>query len=217
MTWIKICGTTNLDDALMSVEAGANALGFIFYEASPRYVVAETVRKIVAGLPDHIEKVGVFVRPTPHQVKKAAETTGIAAAQLYIDQQSAKFDEFVAAAPHLRWIPSITMATRMTFDLPSDNPARVHAFLLDSGSAQTPGGTGQSFDWTASANEVGEIKRLGKIIVAGGLHAANVGEAIRILEPWGVDVVSGVEASPGKKDPFKVRAFIKAVKEAKQK
>jgi len=216
MTWIKICGTTNIDDALMSVEAGADALGFIFYEASPRYVVAEAVRNITAGLPDHIEKVGVFVRPTADQVQKAAETTGITAAQLYLDSQGSNLDEFVNAAPHLRWIPSVTMTIRSTLDFESYNPAHVHAFLLDSGSAKTPGGTGQSFNWSASVSEVAEIKRRGKTIIAGGLSPENVGEAIRILEPWGVDVVSGVEASPGKKDPLKVRDFIKAVKETKR-
>ncbi len=215
MTWIKICGTTSVGDALISIETGADALGFIFYELSARSVVAETVRNIIASLPDHIEKVGVFVRPTPDQVRVTADASGITTAQIYMDSQSPKLAEFVAVAPHLQWIPSLTMNARKTFDFTNHNPSQVRAFLLDSGSAKTPGGTGKTFDWTASAREVGKIKRLGKVIVAGGLHSGNVGGAIRILEPWGVDVVSGVEASPGKKDPAKVREFVAAVRAVK--
>ncbi len=222
MTWIKICGTTNLEDALTAVDAGADALGFVFYEKSPRNVDPETVREIVAKLPDTIEKVGVFVNRTADEVRATAMKAGMTAVQVYLDVDPAQgnadcahcFEQIAAAQPELKLMPVLAMhESRPESPAMLWDPDAIHAFLLDSSRGGQPGGTGQPFDWEANVAAVKVIKTLGKVVIAGGLNPSNVTEAIRILNPWGVDVVSGVEASPGKKDPEKVRAFITAVRE----
>jgi phosphoribosylanthranilate isomerase len=208
MTWIKICGTTSLEDALMSVEMGADALGFVFWEKSPRNVDAATVREIVNKLPPRVEKVGVFVREPFEKVRQIVDETGLTAAQLHFpdlanaDWQRADFKKYVVV---------------QVYETQSDGEysSWADAIILDSGNSQKPGGTGKAFDWQQNSATVETIRNSHKVVVAGGLNSENVSEAIRILKPWGVDVVSGVEASPGKKDPQKVRVFIQAVKEAK--
>ena len=208
MTWIKICGTTSLEDALMSVEAGADALGFVFWEKSPRNVDPQAVRKIVEKLPAQVEKVGVFVREPFERVQQIAGETGLTAAQLHFpdlanaDWQRVDFKKYV-----------VVQLNETQTD--GECSSWADAIILDSGNSQKPGGTGKAFDWQQNSATVETIRNSHKVVVAGGLNSENVSEAIRILKPWGVDVVSGVEASPGKKDPQKVRAFIQAVKEAK--
>lgn len=226
MTWVKICGITNLEDALLAVDAGADALGFVFYEKSPRNVKPEEVRRIAAKLPKAIERVGVFVRESAEEVRTVATRSGVTAVQTCIDaalpQNGADcaccFEQLTKKEPILRLIPVLSMRTQrpegpaMMWD-----PDAVHAFLLDSSFGGQPGGTGQPFDWAASQAATKVIKSLANVILAGGLTPANVSEAMRILQPWGVDVASGVEASPGRKDPQKVRAFVAAVREADRK
>ena len=215
MTWIKICGITNLEDALVAVEAGADALGFVFYAKSPRNVEPRRVREIVSQLPDGVEKVGVVVNGTEEHISAIADDAGLTAVQMHGDDE----DPHVAALVVKRSKLKILVACSMQRPVPErwammwgqDN---VHAFLADSGTSIKPGGTGESFDWASSIESLNTIKRLGNLVVAGGLTPENVGEAMGILHPWGVDVSSGVEAKPGKKDPDKVRAFIKAVREA---
>lgn len=217
MTWIKICGTTNLEDALMAVEAGANALGFVFYEKSPRNVTAEVVREIVKELPEKIEKVGVFVNESFEFMENIAARSGLTAVQLHPDLSG---DHQTLGSPrnvHLKKYLVVPANSDGKFHIaisPKDQESEkwVNAIFLDSGTSQQPGGTGIAFDWLKSTPIAETIHRSGfDLVVAGGLNPGNVGEAIRILNPWGVDVVSGVEATPGKKDPEKVRAFIKAV------
>lgn len=210
MTWIKICGTTNLEDALMSVEAGADALGFVFWEKSPRNVDVMMAREIVSQLPSHVETVGVFVREPFARVCQIVEDARLTAAQLHFtnlaeeDWRKANFKKYVVV---------------QVSEIGSDGvpPKWADAIFLDSGNTQQPGGTGKAFDWQENVPMAEMIRCNGyKIVVAGGLTRENVGEPIRILNPWGVDVVTGVEASPGKKDPEKVRAFIQTVRAAKK-
>ncbi len=255
MTWIKICGITNLDDALAAVDAGADALGFVFHPRSPRHVTADAASAITAKLPPQIQKVGVFVHQTVDQIRDTAKQAGLTAVQLH-GQQSTEFS-------HALFKKLLNGGKRPTifrcypakmFDAPADQtvgwdpvaaglvdpdeaykgkrvhkihvakngdlflethgfrPGVVAGVLLDSSTAQKPGGTGRTFDWERVQPWAGIINSISKLIVAGGLHPGNVQEAIHLLHPWGVDVSTGVEQEPGKKDPRKVRAFIKAVR-----
>jgi len=244
MTWIKICGTTNLEDALVAVDAGADAVGFVFYEKSPRCVSVETAREIVAKLPDHVEKIGVFVRgggPDPLDVLLEAGLTGT---QTYFSPEvgaengsgSVGMDidclprnaRFLMALPMKLFADDDAQIPKLasdfaqwgrnlpgTFSLPE---GLLDTWVLDSGDLRQPGGTGKTFDWS-KATPLAEGMRQGKLklVVAGGLTPENVAEAMEILKPWGVDVASGVEIRPGKKDPEKVRAFVRAVREIDRK
>ncbi len=214
MTWTKICGITNLEDALTAVDAGADALGFVFYESSPRRIDPEAARKIVKELPEMIEKVGVFVNQTEESICVLADAAGLTAVQLHGDNQDPHVADLIAERrPHLKVVVGISMhhpkpeGWAMMW-----HPDVVHAFLVDSGNSSNYGGTGKTFDWQASQRSIEEIARLGRVVVAGGLTPGNVTAAIRMLRPWGVDVASGVETRPGKKDREKVRAFVAAVR-----
>jgi phosphoribosylanthranilate isomerase len=211
MTWVKICGITNLEDALTAVDAGADALGFVFYEKSPRKVDVERAREIVAKLPESVEKVGVFVDEMEDSVCAVAEEVRLTGVQLHGDDQDPHVADLVIdRRPRTRILIGVSMMRyRPDGWATMFSPDRGFAFLLDTG-----GGTGRTFDWVKEQSTTQAIKHLGRIVVAGGLTPTNVPEAIRILQPWGVDVASGVESHPGKKDPDKVRAFIAAVREA---
>jgi phosphoribosylanthranilate isomerase len=218
MTWIKICGMTNLEDALFACEAGADAVGFVFYEKSPRYVRAETVREIVEKVPEKVEKVGVFVGVSP-SVADISRQAGVTIAQIYCHAQPPLTDEYILKLP-CRVIAAISLGAVGEDELCGfhvSDKVRNHivATLIDSGNSERPGGTGQHFDW----HMMPDLARLAgmNLVMAGGLGPDNVREAIRVLKPWGVDVASGVESRPGKKDPEKVRAFINAVREMDRK
>jgi phosphoribosylanthranilate isomerase len=217
MTWVKICGMTNLEDALVAVEAGADAVGFVFYEKSPRNVTVETAREICEKLPEGVEKVGVFVGGIRENIIGTLRHCGLTIAQIYPREPLALTHEFFKDFP-FRLIPAISAATGEDeisgCYVSSEIGDRVVGVLIDSGGSNRPGGTGKSFDWRGLAGSGLSIWRL---VVAGGLTPQNVTEAIEILHPWGVDVVSGVEVSLGKKDPEKVRAFVRAVREADRK
>jgi phosphoribosylanthranilate isomerase len=239
MTWVKICGITNLEDAQVAIDAGADALGFVFYEKSPRKADPAIVRSITEKLPAHIEKVGVFVKGHPlspseiHSTGLTAIQMGFMPAEAPADQRvqamgfagmsgpgkmfvalpvayfldgTKTVEEFAEGFRHLRRLgPEIPPLPEGVFD----------TFFLDSATARQPGGTGKTFDWQKAVPIAQSMKDGGlKLVVAGGLTPGNVTEAMDILKPWGVDVSSGVEASPGKKDPAKVRAFVKAVRQA---
>jgi phosphoribosylanthranilate isomerase len=219
MTWVKICGMTNLEDALVAVDAGADAVGFVFYEKSPRCVSVETVREIVAKLPEKVERVGVFVNEQEDSICSVIDEAGITAVQMHGDNEDPHVaDLVVGRRPEIKVLAAISMhhpnprGWAMMW-----HPDSVRAFLLDSGTVSKHGGTGEAFDWSAATPVLADIRRLGRIVAAGGLTPANVGKAIEILKPWGVDVASGVEARPGKKDPGKVRAFVRAVREMDKK
>jgi len=218
MTWVKICGITNLEDALLAVEAGADALGFVFYDKSPRYVDRKTARRIVAELPSRIESVGVFVNQLEDSICTVADEVELSAVQLHGDKEDPHVaDLVVKRRPNLKVLVGISMQhpTPESWAM-MWRPDVVSAFLVDSGTSSKPGGTGQTFDWRARRKSIEVIANLGHVVIAGGLTMTNVAEAIRILRPWGVDVASGVEARPGKKDPEKVRAFVAAVREAEK-
>jgi phosphoribosylanthranilate isomerase len=227
MTWVKICGTTNLEDALTAVEAGADAVGFVFYEQSPRNISVEAAREIVEKLPESIEKVGVFAGESVAQAEEIGSRVGLDALQVYplsyaksggvgghLDAMSSTRQRKLYLALPIGWLVSDVHAVTVDVKSPEDMSV---AILLDSGTGLRPGGTGVAFDWNDAVPAVASLSRHQKIVIAGGLTPQNVVQAIRILWPWGVDVVSGVEGRPGKKDPEKVRAFVKAVREADQK
>jgi len=225
MTWVKICGITNLEDALIAVDAGADAVGFVFYEKSPRFVAAETVREIVEQLPETVEKIGVFVGKSAAAVSETVGYAGLNIAQIYFDPEICKLnDEFltnvrghsIAAIRASYFLSGNTDEPDVLagFHVSDKFRDRVMALLFDSGSADAPGGAGKPFDWHAVAAVRELLNRAGlKFVVAGGLRPENVHSALDTLHPWGVDVASGVEAHPGKKDPEKVRAFVRAVRE----
>jgi phosphoribosylanthranilate isomerase len=218
MTWIKICGVTNLEDALTAVDAGADALGFVFYEKSPRKVDPETARRIVGELPATVDKVGVFVNQFEEPICAVADEVGLNAIQLHGDHEDPHVADLV-----VKRRPNIKVVVGISMHHPNPEgwammwrPDVVHAFLVDAGDSSQYGGTGKVFDWQTNRPRVEVIARLGRVVVAGGLNPSNVTEAISILKPWGVDVASGLEASPGKKDPEEVRAFIAAVRGAQK-
>jgi len=222
MTWVKICGMTNLEDALVAVDAGADAVGFVFYEKSPRCVSVETAREIVAKLPENVEKVGVFVSHSAEQVISISNQARLSAIQIYPSGGGAgQVGDFLR--DHRRRIFVALPGERFTDEegfglfFSTEFLGRVSGIFLDSGTAQQPGGTGRAFDWTSAAAPVRAMSRNLPVVIAGGLTDGNVGDAIQMLKPWGVDVASGVEARPGKKDPEKVRAFVRAVREMDRK
>jgi phosphoribosylanthranilate isomerase len=215
MTWVKICGMTNLEDALVAVEAGADAVGFVFYEKSPRCVTVETAREICGKLPGSVEKVGVFVNASPERVFEVTKDAGLTAAQLHGDEYKNP-ECFSAAGKLLFCFPMGEILHEMTepiggFVIPK--LPKSASVLLDSGTQELRGGTGRAFGWAEARWLVVSLQRLHSVVIAGGLTASNVEHAIGFLRPWGVDVASGVEASPGKKDPEKVRAFVKVVRD----
>lgn len=219
MTWIKICGTTNLEDAQLAVAAGADALGFVFYEKSPRKIDPDAAREIVAKLASRVEKVGVFVDGSADHIREIAQRSRLTAVQLYGAKVIAEFVSRVAnvgKSPKL--IPACAadkLAEGGVFYSEEAKQA-ILALLLDAEAGVHPGGTGKTFDWNKAYRMVQALSLTVPVIVAGGLTPANVALAVRRFTPWGVDVASGVESKPGKKDPEKVRAFVEAVRGAEK-
>lgn len=204
---VKVCGITNLDDALAAAEAGADALGFNFYSKSPRHVSLAKAAGILKKLPPFVGRVGVFVDPTSAEVERALASMRLDWLQFHGGED---FD-FVSRFPADMVIKAFRIRDRK--DLKGCRPfAGSAAFLLDAHSEGAFGGTGKAFPWEIA---VQAKKLFGRpLILAGGLTPDNVGEAVKKVRPWAVDTASGVESSPGKKDPDKVRRFIKAAKEA---
>lgn len=219
MTWIKFCATTNLADALLEVEAGADALGFVF-APSARRIEPEEAKQIIASLGVGVDKIGVFVNQTPSHVAEVADLSGLTGVQLQGDEPPELLGEFRNVLGGRKIIKTLQAAQLLTADsqalLPYLRSAQfIDAILVDSGSRKERGGTGVPFDWHAAIPIFQRMKSVTRVIVAGGLNPENVAEAIRILEPWGVDVVSGVERHKGIKDREKLRRFAQAVREAK--
>ncbi|MGB0066324.1 MAG: phosphoribosylanthranilate isomerase [Terracidiphilus sp.] len=235
--WIKICANTSLADAQLAAEAGADAVGFVF-APSPRRVTVEQVAKIVPHLPAAIEKIGVFVDAVFEEIAATVETAGLTGVQLHFDAPAA-----LVAQLRERFGPALRILGVVRFDAPPQPPTLrsgdefdreaamqiaeegmafaapfhdqdVDAILVDSYSLTTRGGTGQAYDWGLAAVTLFQVTGKNKV-AAGGLTPDNVAEAIATLHPWGVDVVSGVEAAPGRKDAAKVRAFIAAARNAR--
>lgn len=202
---IKICGITNQIDALHAVDSGADALGFVFYKKSPRSVNSSIVKSIVANLPPFVLPVGVFVNEDAATVRNFMDDCGLALAQIHGDE-TADYCESLDR-PVIR---GIRLRDRNTFMSMAEykGRARVRGFVLDAFSDTAYGGTGKTADWSLAK----EAAQSFSFLLAGGLTPDNVQEGIQQVQPYGVDVSSGVEAAPGKKDPAKVQAFIQAVK-----
>jgi phosphoribosylanthranilate isomerase len=222
MTWVKICGTTNLEDALLAVEAGADALGFVFYQKSPRRVEVETAREIVRKLPYGTDKVGVFVDQFPERICEIVAYAGLTAAQLHGQTptvsalaSAGKIKKAAAIEKLIFVVPAETLSEGR-YEVSAEAKKDSFAFLLDSGTNATPGGTGKPFDWEKTRTAIQTLSFQVPVIVAGGLNPDNVAEAMRLFQPFGVDVASGVESAPGKKDPQKVREFVTAVRKAER-
>jgi len=190
-----------MEDAMLACELGADALGFIFYRKSKRYIDPEAARSIVSNLPPFVTIVGVFVNHPLDEIIAIKDKTGIDTVQLHGDETP----EFCSLIPL-----KVIKAIRVEDDLDEDRVAQypVQAILFDTYSDVEYGGTGKSFNW----NILKDISYKGNIILSGGLSAGNVAEALRVVTPYAVDVNSGVESSPGKKDHMKLRKFIEAVK-----
>jgi phosphoribosylanthranilate isomerase len=209
--WIKFCATTCIEDALASIEAGADALGFVF-APSKRQVSPEQAGKITAQLSEKVERIGVFSDQPVEHVAGVVEQAGLSGVQLHGDEAGDFVREFIQRLPRGRRIRVIKTVlvddhfeTRLAGLCHDDQD--FDSILLDSG-----GGSGKTFDWQRAQQALNQNGR--RLIVAGGLNAGNVGDAIRKFSPWGVDVVTGVERVPGRKDPEKLRAFVAAVRRA---
>jgi phosphoribosylanthranilate isomerase len=216
MTWVKICGTTSLHDAQLSVAAGTNALGFIF-APSPRQVEVALAAEVVAALPDGLEKIGVFVNESPERVAEIVAQVGLTGAQLHGDEPAEQLQDFRKALGNRKIIKALQArellsASQETATKYLRSPGGIDAVLLDSGSSNQRGGTGVPFAWKEAAAVTAKIQGAVPLIIAGGLNAHNVGDALRLFHPWGVDVVSGVEREPGRKDETKLRDFVAAVR-----
>jgi phosphoribosylanthranilate isomerase len=204
---VKICGITRLDDARLAVELGASALGFNFYRPSPRYIDPEAASAIIAQLPPFVTPVGVFAdEPDLTRLLASARSAGVSAIQLH----GPRFPDYGASVGHYPVIRAV--AVSQGFQLEELAKLNARAFLLDSFDSKLIGGTGRTIDWTLAR----EATRYGTIILAGGLTPANVGRAIDQVQPFAVDVATGVESTPGHKDPQKLRAFFRAVMSANQ-
>jgi phosphoribosylanthranilate isomerase len=201
MVRVKICGITSLEDALQAVQAGADALGFVFYERSPRNLDPLRAANIISGLPPFVQAVGLFVNDDAGFVNDTADRCRLDLVQLHGDEPPEyceKIRRRVIKAFRVRDASSIAPV----------RDYRVAGILLDAYSPQAFGGTGLSFNWELA----GIAREYGPVILAGGLDPDNVREAVERVAPYAVDVSSGVESSPGKKDPEKVREFIKRAK-----
>jgi phosphoribosylanthranilate isomerase len=199
MTRIKVCGNTRKDDVDLAVELGVDLIGFIF-GPSKRHIEIDQARQLVGDIPGTVERVGVFVHESAGVIEKAVDACGLTAVQIYRPITSEDRQLGVTLLPALR-VRNGEDLDDLAFET-SDHP------LLDTWASETAGGgTGQTWDWTKAAH----LARRYPILVSGGLNPSNVGDAVHRLKPWGVDVCSGVEAEPGRKDHAKLRAFVEAV------
>jgi phosphoribosylanthranilate isomerase len=199
---IKICGITRLADALVAVREGATAIGMVFWPSSPRRVDTAIAAEIVAALPADVLTVGVFVNATIDEIREVVNTTGIRVVQLHGDEPPAYVDAI--DRPIFR-STTLDNVAEVAHEWPQDT-----TLLLDRADPIRRGGTGEVVDWSRAAN----VARERRIVLAGGLTADNIEEAITTVRPYGVDVSSGVEASPGVKDFGKVSQFLKNARAA---
>ncbi len=201
---VKICGVTSVSDSLTAAAEGADMIGLMFYERSPRHIPFSTATEIARKLPPHVVRVGVFVNPSTETVQRAIAECGVNLLQFHGDEPPEFCTQFgVMSLKAFRVRDAESLAALPGY--------QTDAWLLDAFSPAALGGTGEKFNWELAL----EAKKLGRpIFLAGGLTPENVTEAVRRVQPFAVDVSSGVESAPGKKDPAKVRAFIAAAKSA---
>lgn len=200
---VKICGITNVDDAMAAVDFGADALGFVFYHGSPRYISPDDAAEIAGKLPPFIASVGVFVNEKTEEIEKIIASTGIDIIQLHGDEtpDMCRFSR--------RIIKAIRVKSLESLDTLVYYKDRVSAFVLDTFAPDIFGGTGLIFNW-----DIAEYaKQFGRVILAGGLNPDNISEAVRRVRPYGVDVSSGIELKKGEKDHNKLKLFIERAKE----
>lgn len=207
MTFIKICGITNIDDAVAAVAAGADALGFNFYKPSPRYIAPQAAREIVEQLPSSILTVGVFVNESsPQSVKSIATEAGITAFQLHGDESPGYCRELAD-----RYVIK-TLTVSSDFDIQMLHGYEVNAIMLDTRHSSLRGGTGRVFDWSI-AQAVNEV--VPKLFLAGGLSPENIAEAVELVRPFAVDACSALEDRPGIKNHERMRAFVELARSVK--
>jgi phosphoribosylanthranilate isomerase len=203
MTLVKICGITTLADAMVAVEAGADALGFNFYRPSPRYIRPEKAREIIDRLPESILKVGVFVNEDVESVARIATEANLSAVQLHGDETPEYCHELAG-----QYVIKVFRAG----DGVDVETYGVDAIMLDTKDDLLRGGTGRVFDWSIAQRTNDSTP---KLFLAGGLSPENVAEAITTVRPYAVDACSSLEERPGRKDHTRVRAFVKAVRSVK--
>ena len=209
MVRVKICGITNTADAKAAIEAGANLLGFNFYDKSPRHITEEEAVEIRSRLPKRVKAVGIFVNESPADVVALRQSLKLDAVQLHGDEPPEAVAEIAPLVPVIKAFrvePEFPLATL-------DEYSKAFAFLFDAAHTGQYGGTGHTTDWDVARR----ASLSHRIILAGGLKVENVGAAIRIVRPYGIDVASGVESSPGKKDHGRLREFIQEVRRAERK
>jgi phosphoribosylanthranilate isomerase len=218
--WIKICANTSLEDAQLAVDAGAHAVGFVFAE-SPRRVTRAQVSAITPHLPDSIEKYGVFSDPIFDEVIETVIECDLSGVQLHTtskpDLVQRLREHFVKSPRRNRLNILRVLHFALNFDTQLQelvHDQAIDGILIDSRTAKAIGGTGVAFDWRAAQTGFLRSAPHLRLIVAGGLRPENVADAIYTLQPWGVDVATGVEAAPGRKDPAKVQAFVNAAHKA---
>jgi phosphoribosylanthranilate isomerase len=209
MVRVKICGITNSTDALAAVDAGANLLGFNFYPKSPRHITEAEAAKIKPQLPKKVETVGIFVNAPSADVTALCKSLELDAAQLHGDESPEEVSDLAPSVPVIK-------AFRVEPDFPLkilDEYSAAFAFLFDAAHTGQYGGTGRTTDWDVARRAAKDHR----IILAGGLKVENVAAAVRIVRPYGIDVASGVESKPGKKDHGRLREFIQEVRHAERK
>ena len=197
----KICGITRLEDALAAIDAGADAIGFVFYAKSPRAVSVEQARAIIAALPPFITTVGLFVNASRCELTEILEVVPLDLLQFHGDETPEDCDGY-----HRPYIKALRVQAGDDIAAGCRAFSRASGILLDTYVAGVPGGTGEAFDWSLIPQELSK-----PIILAGGLTPDNVAQAIAQVRPYAVDVSGGVEASKGIKDHDKIRAFMRAV------
>lgn len=199
---VKICGITNWTDARRAIEGGADLLGFNFYKGSPRCISPAKARQISRRLPKRISRVGIFVNETEYKMLAIARTVGLDYLQLSGEESPEVVSRLARSVPVIKGV-----RMRKPFRAVQLAPfKRASAILLDGFDRRLRGGTGKTFDWEIARR----ARRYGRIFLAGGLTPENVGAAIRAAKPYAVDVCSGVEWRPGKKDPQRLKAFLRA-------
>jgi phosphoribosylanthranilate isomerase len=204
-TWIKICGITRAKDALAAAELGADAIGVNFYPKSPRATSVADLADLVEGLPERMAVVALFVNPAPELVRQVLETGAVDLLQFHGDESAEFCEQF--ETPYMK-VVAVKADSDLKFEFAKYETAQY--ILLDSFDPIMPGGTGKTFDWSRVV-ELTEQQRA-RLVLAGGLTPANVGEAIEVVHPFGVDVSSGVEASKGIKDLNMMQVFIEGVR-----
>lgn len=199
---VKICGITNVDDAKAAARFGADAIGMIFYEKSPRFVSENKAKEIISHLPPLIVRVGVFVNPSRELVRQRIDSLNLDRVQFHGEESPAFCEEFGS-----RVIKAIQVKNMDSLSILKKYPA--NTFLLDTYHKDLYGGTGQTFDWRLAV----KAKDYGRLILSGGLSPENISQAIRSVAPYGVDISSGVEETPGKKDHSKIKRLMEIIRQ----